>query len=592
MTKHTTTTTDTLKLYLKENLAHKGLFFGTNIAWTFGIFLQKLILPLIIAKAFDQIVSVKNPGELHLGLFTNKLILFAVVAVAAQIAIDLALVWLSRMETKVMIGLHERIYNHLVHQSTGFHNNSFSGALVNQTNRLVNGYVGITDTFVLNVSQLISLPLFSSVILAFYSPLLAATLFVWSVVFFWLNLHLTKRRIPLSKARAAADTALTASLADSMGNVSAIKTFSAEEHELSRHLTLATDRAQKGYVYWIRSIKNDAVFGMMMFAVQFLILVVSILAVKHGNITIGTLVLAQVYITQTVANLWGLSNLAKNIEQNLSDAAEMTEILAKSPEVVDLANAPELVTHNGAIVFGDVTFSHAENNTSLFEGINLEIKAGEKVGLVGPSGGGKTTITKLLLRLMDIQSGAILIDGQDIAAVTQASLRNAIAYVPQEPLLFHRTLAENISYGNPTATQEEIEKAARHARADEFISKLPLGYKTLVGERGVKLSGGQRQRIAIARAMIKDAPILLLDEATSALDSESEVLIQDALWELMQDRTAIVIAHRLSTIQKMDRIVVLDKGKIVEQGSHKELLAKNGTYAKLWSHQSGGFIDE
>ena len=226
------------------------------------------------------------------------------------------------------------------------------------------------------------------------------------------------------------------------------------------------------------------------------------------------------------------------------------------------------------------------------DNFHLDIKPGEKIGLVGPSGGGKTTITKLLLRFMDIQDGSITIDGQDIAAISQQDLRSYIAYVSQEPILFHRSLYDNIRYGKLGATKHEVLAAARHAHADEFIDSLPEGYETLVGERGVKLSGGQRQRIAIARAMLKDAPILVLDEATSALDSESEVLIQDALWKLMESKTALVIAHRLSTIQKMDRIIVLDKGSIVEQGTHTELINQKGVYAKLWAHQSGGFLED
>ncbi len=234
----------------------------------------------------------------------------------------------------------------------------------------------------------------------------------------------------------------------------------------------------------------------------------------------------------------------------------------------------------------------SDEKKPLFCGFNLAIASGEKVGLVGHSGGGKSSVTRLLLRFMDIQGGQILIDDQDISKITQDDLRGHIAYVPQEPLLFHRSIAENIAYGKPDAKKSEVEQAAKLAHAHEFIKDLPSGYDTLVGERGVKLSGGQRQRVAIARAMLKDAPILVLDEATSALDSESEKLIQDALWKLMEGRTAIVIAHRLSTIQRMDRIVVLEDGEIVEQGSHKELLEKDGVYARLWAHQSGGFLED
>jgi ATP-binding cassette subfamily B protein len=271
----------------------------------------------------------------------------------------------------------------------------------------------------------------------------------------------------------------------------------------------------------------------------------------------------------------------------------MVEILSEEPEIQDRKDAPKLKVPAGAVSFNNVVFqySDARSTKKLLDDFNLDIPAGQKIGLVGHSGGGKTTITKLILRLMDIQGGSISIDGQNIAEITQESLRQSIAYVPQEPLLFHRTVAQNISYGMPGATQEQIEQSAKLAYAHGFIQTLPDGYNTIVGERGVKLSGGQRQRVAIARAILKDAPILVLDEATSALDSESEVLIQKALQKLMKTKTSIVIAHRLSTVQKMDHIVVVDNGKITEEGAHADLLKKDGVYAKLWAHQSGGFIE-
>lgn len=270
----------------------------------------------------------------------------------------------------------------------------------------------------------------------------------------------------------------------------------------------------------------------------------------------------------------------------------MVEILQIAPEVKDPPEPEIPRIDKGLVSFQDVAFTHHGADDAIFEKFSIDIRPGEKIGLVGHSGSGKTTLTRLLLRFSDIDNGKILIDGQNIAHLSQDDLRRFVAYVPQEPLLFHRTIRENISYGNPKASLEEIMTFAKKAHAHEFIKSLPKQYETLVGERGVKLSGGQRQRVAIARAMLKKAPVLLLDEATSALDSESEQLIQDALWKLMEGRTAIVIAHRLSTIQKMDRIVVLKHGKIVEQGSHRELINKGGVYASLWSHQSGGFIDE
>jgi ATP-binding cassette, subfamily B, bacterial len=276
----------------------------------------------------------------------------------------------------------------------------------------------------------------------------------------------------------------------------------------------------------------------------------------------------------------------------MGDARDMVEILKIEAEVKDPQKPQKVRIGHGEIKFQSVQFQHSGSDEAIFEDFNLDISAGEKVGLVGHSGSGKTTFTRLLLRFSDIDGGKILIDGQSISAITQADLRKNIAYVPQEPLLFHRTISENIAYGNGKASNKEVETAAKSSHAAEFIEKLPNGYETLVGERGVKLSGGQRQRIAIARAMLKDAPILMLDEATSSLDSESEKYIQDALWKLMEGRTAIVIAHRLSTIQRMDRIVVLDDGQVVEQGTHKELLDAGGTYARLWAHQSGGFLED
>jgi ATP-binding cassette subfamily B protein len=272
----------------------------------------------------------------------------------------------------------------------------------------------------------------------------------------------------------------------------------------------------------------------------------------------------------------------------------MTEILQLQAEVSD----PEILSNpnirDTSIVFRDVDFKYIDKRSddALFTSLNVKIRPGEKIGLVGPSGGGKTTITKLIMRFMDIQNGSIEIGGQDIRSISQANLRSLISYVPQEPLLFHRSISENISYGKPDASDKDILNASEQAHAHEFIKLLPEKYETLVGERGVKLSGGQKQRIAIARTAIKDSPILMLDEATSALDSESEKLIQDALWKLMEGKTTLIIAHRLSTIQRMDRILVMDQGRVVEEGTHKELVKKkNGLYARLWAHQSGGFIE-
>ena len=301
-------------------------------------------------------------------------------------------------------------------------------------------------------------------------------------------------------------------------------------------------------------------------------------------------VLVQVYLIQLISQLWDFGKTIRHIYRSLADAEEMVAILNTPYDVQDISTAKSIKVKKGEIEFRRVEFSFNKTRKVLRK-IDLKIRAGEKVALIGPSGAGKSTIVKLLLRLHDIESGAIFIDGQNIHAATQESLRANLSLVPQDPILFHRTLFENICYGKPEATKKEVERAAKLAHCDDFIELLPEGYDTYVGERGIKLSGGERQRVAIARAILKNAPILILDEATSSLDSHSEALIQSALKNLMKGKTVIVIAHRLSTIRTMDRIVVVDGGRIKEEGTHESLLRKpRSLYARLWKLQAGGFL--
>ena len=310
-----------------------------------------------------------------------------------------------------------------------------------------------------------------------------------------------------------------------------------------------------------------------------------------GEVSAGTVVLVQVYTGLLFFELFSLGRAFGRFVKNAADATEMIEIMERH-------DAETIVNPNGsrlsgaAVSFDDVTFRY-EKGSPVFQDFSLDISSGEKVGLVGVSGSGKSTLTKLLLRFVLPQGGTIRIGGRDIMGLGEEDLRETIAYVPQDTALFHRSIAENIGYGRPKSSREKIMEAAKKAHADEFIASLPQGYDTLVGERGVKLSGGQRQRIAIARAILKNAPILVLDEATSSLDSESEHAIQASLDDLMRGKTALVIAHRLSTVRKLDRIVVLDRdGRTEEEGTHDALIARNGLYARLWSRQTGGFIDE
>jgi ATP-binding cassette subfamily B protein len=397
----------------------------------------------------------------------------------------------------------------------------------------------------------------------------------------------------LSSKHAAHESKQTGYLADALTNAMAIKSFAHTKYEHDRfaRVTKETENHLRLFARAHRKQMNQ--LGFMNRTISATALFVAVIAVMQFHANIGTVFLIFNYTAMIVDQLFNFSNSSlRNYNRAIGDASDITRILAQEPEVQDPIHPEPVRIHAGAIEFNDVHFTHTGAEDAVFNKLNLRIKPGEKIGLVGHSGSGKSTLMRVLMRFSDIQGGQILIDGQNIAQVTQEDLHAKIAYVPQEPLLFHRSIRENIAYGQLGASEEAIESAAKMASADQFIAELPDGYDTLVGERGVKLSGGQRQRIAIARAMLKNAPILALDEATSALDSESEVLIQQALWKLMEGRTTIVIAHRLSTIQKMDRILVLDKGDIVEEGTHKELIGQSGIYAKLWAHQSGGFMDD
>ena len=371
----------------------------------------------------------------------------------------------------------------------------------------------------------------------------------------------------------------------------AVKIDSRETHERQRLDTaldevVSTEKRVRSGILTV-----DSIYQTIVSLIHISILFASVILIEHGMANAAMIYLMLTYTFNLLSEVKNISRVMRSVYQITGDSEIMLETLAKPISVIDRSKN-QLQVSAGQMSLEHIAFTHADSDVPLFDNFNLAVRAGEKVGIVGVSGSGKTTLTKLLMRFADPTSGAITIDGTNIATVSQASLHDAIAYVPQEPLLFHCSVAENISYSKPGSSDADIRVAAKKAHADTFIKDLADGYDTMVGERGVKLSGGQRQRIAIARAILKDAPILILDEATSALDSESEQLIQHSLETLMKGRTSIVIAHRLSTIAKLDRIIVLNNGTIVEDGTHQELLKKKGTYAKLWSHQSGGFIEE
>lgn len=588
------TTKQTLKFYWEHVSRYPLLLFGIFSILPLTVLAGSFLPPLIIANVLNRLSTHQFIAHDVWGSFGSSLVLYAVLQISSGVIgwriVDI-LEW--RLEGNVERDIARRVFEHLLSQSPSFHANRFGGSLVSQTNKLMGSYIRFADTTTFMLIPLLSALAFAGIVLATRAPLYAIILISFAIFYMISALFVTAPVRKRGAEQAAAESLQTGNLADAVTNVMAIKSFSGGVFE-RRRFEKTTENTYQHLLRVMRVSQGQQVyFSFMSNSLLSVSLAMAVIGamVLHANMATVFLILSY---TATIANnLFQFSNNAlRNYNRSLGDAADMIKILHITPEIKDPIDPQPVQINRGEISFNGVTFTHDGSSDALFKNLNLKVKAGEKVGLVGHSGSGKTTFTRLLLRFSDIESGEISIDGQNIAAITQDDLRLHIAYVPQEPILFHRSLQENIAYGSQNASRQEVEAVAKLAHAHEFIEALPDGYDTLVGERGVKLSGGQRQRIAIARAMIKNAPILVLDEATAALDSESEALIQDALWKLMEGRTAIVVAHRLSTIQNMDRIIVLDDGKVVEEGTHKELLTAGGQYASLWNRQSGGFIEE
>jgi ATP-binding cassette, subfamily B, bacterial len=588
------TARQTLKHYWQEVKHYPAFWIPILILMPLGVFLINYAQPYIVAQAID-ILSTKTVSTDQIwDVFGTWIILFALSAIVGELIVWRLMVWLIwSLEKRVAFALYQKSFTQLSNQSAQFHANQFGGSLVSQTNKFVSSYMQLANTFTFNVMPLASSLAFTFIILTPLVPLFALGLAILCLIFMAIAIFSFRRVRELGEAESEANNKLSGLIADTITNILAVKSFGREKAE-GLEFGTANKKAQDASGQVLRAvIVRDISFGGVLVVGSIFMFLILVSGPALFGVSIGTLVLISTYSFSIFGRLWNFNAILRDINRAFGNAAPMTAVFDTAIDVKDVKDPQPVSIDKGEIRFANVCYAHADaKDEALFKNFDLKIKPGEKVGLVGHSGSGKTTLTKLLLRFVDIDEGTIKIDGQDVSRIAQADLRNHIAYVPQEPLLFHRTIEENIAYGKSGASYEEIIEAARKAHALEFVEKLPEGIHTTVGERGVKLSGGQRQRIAIARAILKDAPILLLDEATSALDSESEQLIQKALGELMKNRTAIVIAHRLSTIQKMDRIIVLENGHIVEQGPHSALLKQKGVYASLWAHQSGGMMEE
>lgn len=483
---------------------------------------------------------------------------------------------------------HDILSEYIIFHSHTYFSNRFVGSLVSKISNVAKATDTLATEFVwthLNAAVTLLVTLVFLANISIEATIIFICLIVVLILF---NRALAPRKAQLSKVAAETGTALRGRIADTITNVEAVRQFVRSEHELLEIERYTSDNREAGYKNWEFNERTLFYNGVILFIFTMGMFWFLMTGWQRGSVSTGELVLVLSLYSQISGMLMFIGRAINTAARVAGELQEGLEDVLLPHEIVDTPVAKKLKKDASGITWNNVDFSF--DGVSVFSDFSLAIPSGERVGLVGHSGAGKTTFVSLMLRQHDLSGGEILIGGHNIAKVTQDSLREQVAIVPQEPMLFHRTIKENILYGNPKATNKQVEEVAKKAQAHDFIMNLPEGYDTMVGERGVKLSGGQKQRVAIARAMLKNAPILILDEATSALDSESEVAIQKALEVLMEGKTVIAVAHRLSTLRKMDRILVMEEGEIIEDGNHEELARGKGVYQKLWKHQAGGFL--
>ncbi|MEA2907956.1 MAG: ATP-binding cassette, subfamily bacterial [Bradyrhizobium sp.] len=555
-----------------------------------GATVADLFMPVFSGHLVDAMTSgASDPAARHAALSA-----FGAIVALGLLSLTLRQIGLHAIvpfSLRIMSDVARDAFMRVQRFSTDWHANSFAGSTVRKITRGMWALDLLNDTILMALLPSLTVLLGSMILLGLHWSSLGLVIAVGALIYVSMTVLFSTRYIaPAARVSNAWDTKVGGTLADALTCNAVVKSFGAEAREDARLARVIGRWRTRVRRTWLRYNYTSTAQLLVLLCLRASVIGGALLLWSAGRASPGdvTYVLTSYYIIHAYLRDVGMH--INNLQRSVNDMEELVAIHDEAIGIADAADAKAIDIQGGRIVFEDVTFHYGGHRAPLYDGLSVDIRAGERVGLVGRSGSGKTTFVKLLQRLYDVSDGRILIDGQDIAAATQYSLRSQIAIVQQDPILFHRSLAENIAYGRPGASMAAIEQAARLANAHDFILRLPKGYGTLVGERGVKLSGGERQRVALARAFLADAPVLILDEATSSLDSESEALIQQAMERLMKGRTSIVIAHRLSTVRSLDRILVFDRGEIVEQGTHASLAVRaGGVYRGLFERQATEF---
>lgn len=587
----------TPKVSLAETKDVLWLYFGSlrRFPWSIVAVLVSIlvassvtiIIPIFYKQFFDLLTA---SGSAESQVVPLRNIILSILALNAVVFLARRVTSFGNqfLASSVMGDLRGRAFAYLIDHSQRFFTGMFTGTLVQRVNRFANAYDRLADRVLFDIIPIIIQVVGIIWILLGERPIVAIIILVWALIFIGFNYVFARWKLKYDIASAAQDSKTTGILADIITNQQTVDAHGSHALEKARYRSEVRTQMRMTRFRWNLGESMETIQALLIVLVEFAVFYYGIDLWAKGQFSIGMFVLVQTYIFSLTGRLWSFSRIIRDVYEGFADAKEMAEIMLAPHEISEIPDTEKIAQVQGKIDFDNVNFGY--NNEETVSNFTTTIKAGERVALVGPSGAGKSTIVKLLFRFYDPTTGDISVDGVSIRKLSITDLRQTLSLVPQDPLLFHRSLLENIRYGKPGSSDEEVVRAAELAHCEEFIERLPAKYDTLVGERGIKLSGGERQRVALARAFLRNAPIIVLDEATSSLDSESERHIQDALGELMKGRTTLVIAHRLSTIRSMDRIIVMDKGRIIEDGTHEALLKKGGMYARLWGLQQGGFI--